>query len=323
MDPKYRSWQCRIVLLLSIVGILGYSSLLFTPPVAAAVVKDESSELSSETGVPLYLWHDTSYQKPVAVVVAVHGSAQQGGSMNALATALAKQGYYVVAPDIRGHGRWQQSNQPQDASYNALIQSVNDLTNILKLIQRKYPKTNISCLGESIGVGIVLAAVAKSPKRVKGLILCSAGVQPHLHNPMKLGTEFVTGMASLVEPVDISKYLNMYSSDDARVAEEMVNDPLGKNKQTGLELLGTFNFLHQEPEFAANVPGNVRALVIQGEADQVLEPDSAYQIFSALKTKKKTFLMIPGAGHVLVGTSFIKPNVLSSIQSWLSENNPN
>ena len=294
--------------------------LLLAPPVKAEVVREDNSALATETGVPLYVWRESSYQKPLAIFIAVHGSAQQGGSMNALANALAKTGCYVIAPDIRGHGRWRQSDQTQASSYDDLAQSAVDLQSILKLVQRNFPKTNICCLGESIGVGIVLAAVAKHSKRVKGLILCSAGVQPHLHNPLKMGTEFVTGMAHMVQPVDIRKYLGMYSSDDARVAQEMINDPLGKNTQTGLELLSTFNFLNQEPGFAENIPANIKVLEIQGDADQILEPSSAYRIFNALRTKKKSFAMIPGAGHVLVGTSFIKPSVLDSIQTFVTKN---
>lgn len=319
MGSKYRLWQSQINgFVFSFIGVICF--LFLAPPVKAEVIREDNSPLSTAIGVPLYVWRDSSYQKPRAIFIAVHGSAQQGGSMNALANTLATSGCYVIAPDIRGHGRWQQSNHPQASSYDELVQSAVDLQSILKLVQHEYPKTNICCLGESIGVGIVLAAVTKESKRVKGLILCSAGVKPHLHNPLKLGPEFVAGMAHLVQPVDIRKYLGMYSSDDARVAQEMINDPLGKNTQTGLELVSTFNFLNQEPGFAENVPANIKVLEIQGEADQILEPSSAYKIFNALRTKKKTFAMIPGAGHVLVGTSFIKPSVLESIQTFLDEN---
>lgn len=313
------SWPEKVSALTLIWALA--ATLFLALPSRAEIIREDNSSLQSEAGVPLYFWHDTSQAEPLAVCIIVHGSAQQAGVMNVLATSLAEVGYFVIAPDIRGHGRRQSEEQAQLSVHEALFDSAQDVVKIMQVVREKYPNTNIFCLGESIGVGVVLHAVAESPKRVRGLILCSAGIQPHFHNPLNLGSKFVFGMARLVQPVDISDYLTRYSSDDTRIAQEMVSDPLGRNKQTGMELLGTFNFLTQEPDFAASLPEQVRVLVLQGDRDQILEPNSAYRVFSALKGKRKKFVMIPGAGHVLIGTSFIKPAVFEAIRSWLTENN--
>jgi alpha-beta hydrolase superfamily lysophospholipase len=283
----------------------------------AVVVRDDDSELSKKTGVPLYVWQEEN-SKPLVIFIAIHGSAQDGAVMDRLASSLAKLGYLVIAPDIRGNGRWQLADGPKSSMYDDFVQSIADLERLLLRVNEAYPNCEIFCLGESIGAGIVLKAVAESPRQVKGIILCSAGFRPHLHNPLNMRSSFLMGMAKMVAPVDLSDYLTRYASDDARVAREMINDPLAKNRQSGLDLIGTFNFLNQELDFAANAPREISVLMIQGTEDQIVEPKSAERVFSVLKSKNKKFVLLPSCGHVLVGTSFIKPEVLNCIEGWLS-----
>ncbi|CAM6000443.1 unnamed protein product [Sphagnum balticum] len=164
-----------------------------------------------------------------------------------------------------------------------------------------------------------MKATDETPFHISGLILCSAGVQPHMHNPLNMGSGFIKGVAHLVEPVDLSAYLTRYSSDDTRIAKEMIDNPLARNHQTGLELIGTFNFLMQETSFAEKVPADVPVLVIQGEEDQIIEPSSCIKILLALQSHDKQRVMVPKTGHVLVGTSFVKPQVMSCIDDWLKK----
>jgi alpha-beta hydrolase superfamily lysophospholipase len=299
------------------LGCLFTAVIVASCSASASIQREDNSTLSNLTGVPLYVWYDDAATGAQDICIAVHGSAQQGGVMNTLADNLVRLGFVVIAPDIRGNGRWQFSGKSQASMYEDLFQSIGDLQNILAAVRKTYPKSRIFLIGESIGVGIILKAVSNSPRQVKGVILCSAGVQPHLHNPLNMGPDFLIGMAHLVRPVDLGNYLTRYSSDDARVSQEMVQDPLARKNQTGLDLLGTFNFLNQEPEFARKLPSHIPVLMLDGKEDQIVEPASADKIFAELKTKKKESVMIPGAGHVLIGTSFIKPEVLSCLQNWM------
>jgi alpha-beta hydrolase superfamily lysophospholipase len=283
----------------------------------AAVVKEDHCTLQQETGVPLYVWRDPAVARPLAILIGVHGSAQQAGTMETLARDLVPRGYFVVAPDVRGNGRWQTFNAPAQMADAELMQSCIDLSRILVILSRDYPGTDIFCLGESIGAGVVLRAVSWNPRLVKGVILVSAGVHPHIHNPLNMGSSFLKKMALLVEPVDLTDYVSRYCSEDPRVVREMLNDPLAKNRQSGLDLIGTFAFLRQEPTFAAAMPTNIPVLAIQGTADQVVDPASVNELLSALPTPEKQLVMIPGCGHIIIGTSFMKPMVLSCINQWL------
>src|SRR5215470_11529375 len=71
----------------------------------SGVLREDDSALGRELGLPLYQWSDPAIT-PKAVLVAVHGMVMHGASFDTLATRLAEQGFLVVAPDLRGYGRW-------------------------------------------------------------------------------------------------------------------------------------------------------------------------------------------------------------------------
>ncbi|HEY9716685.1 MAG TPA: alpha/beta fold hydrolase [Trichormus sp.] len=293
------------------------ASMILPTASFAAIIREDHCTLQQQTGVPLYVWRDPAVSRPRAILIAVHGSAQEAGVMETLARDLIPHGYFVVAPDVRGNGRWQTSNAPAQMADVELMESCMDVSRMLVILSRDYPGTDMFCLGESIGAGVVLKAVSWNPQLVKGVILVSAGVRPHIHNPLNMGSSFLKKMALLVEPVDLTDYVTRYCSEDPRVVKEMLNDPLAKNRQSGLDLIGTFAFLRQEPQFAAAMPSNIPVLAIQGTADQVVDPASVNELLNALQTPEKQLVIIPGCGHIIIGTSFMKPMVLACINQWL------
>jgi hypothetical protein len=139
-----------------------------------------------------------------------------------------------------------------------------------------------------------------------------------MHNPGTMGPEFYKQLMHVTTPVDMTNFIGHYSSDDVRVREEMVHDPLGRNKLSALELLGTFNFIQQGSVLAHQVPRSLPTLMIQGKEDQIINANSSVKLFSNLPCTDKNMLMIPDCGHILIGTSFVKPVVEEAIVNWLA-----
>ena len=285
---------------------------------AEVVRLDESADMNA-IGVPLYEWRDNAIKEPKAVVIAIHGAAQQGGVLDALGRALASIGYLVVAPDLRGAGRWNTlTHQKSDGTFGDFVRSCEDLTQILKHLKKEYPKSHFFCIGESAGSTVVLSAMVHDASKVKGIILCSAGSEPKLHAPGSMGPEFYHKLMHVTTPVDMSEFMGRYSSDDSRVAAEMVHDPLGRNKLSALELLGTFNFIQQGSVLAGQIPRSLPALLIQGKEDQIINANSSVRLLSKLESSDKNILLLPGCGHILIGTSYVKPIVEEAITDWLA-----
>ncbi|HEY9757711.1 MAG TPA: alpha/beta fold hydrolase [Oculatellaceae cyanobacterium] len=316
---KFTRGKCLVRRLsLSLVACLAAFGTVFNTAYAEVTRSDNSADIS-KCGVPLYEWQESSVKDPKSIVVVIHGAAQQGAAVEALARSLASIGYLVVAPDLRGSGRWNTMTiQKPTSAFSDFDRSCDDLFNILKMLRNEHPKSRIFCIGESAGSTVVLSAVARDASKVKGIILCSAGSEPKLHAPGSMGPDFYRQLMHVTTPVDMSKFMTRYSSDDSRVAYEMVHDPLGRNKLSALELLGTFNFIQQGTTFARQIPRSLPALLIQGKEDQIINPNSSVRLLSSINSTDKNILMLPGCGHILIGTSFIKPIVEESIESWLA-----
>ncbi len=102
-----------------LTALIAAAFCMSTEPSSALVMKDESSKLSKSTGVPLYEWQDDAVAKPEKIVVAVHGFAQSASALSSIAQTFASQGYLVVAPDLRGHGRWKETDATMEENLNA------------------------------------------------------------------------------------------------------------------------------------------------------------------------------------------------------------
>ncbi|MFN8552747.1 MAG: alpha/beta fold hydrolase [Candidatus Obscuribacterales bacterium] len=297
----------------ALATITGWSSLR---PATAAVVRTDNGMLAQKLGIPLYEWQDDANPEPKLIFLAVHGFTQQGLCFEALAKELAARGYLVVAPDLRGHGRWIGNT---GSTNNDFTVSCEDESRLLAQLRKSHPGAKIFGLGESAGCAVLLKAVCNEPKAVKGLILCAAGVEPHIHKPGGMGPKFLMGMAKLVEPVDLTDYYAKYVSDDKRTADEMVHDPLNKSHQSALSLIGTMNFISQMPVLASQLPRSIPVLLLQGSDDQIVNASSASRVYDGFKTSDKSLQEIAGCGHILLGTSFIKPVVLNDTFDWLEK----
>lgn len=94
------------------------------------------------------------------VAVCVHGLSRQGRDFDRLASAMARQGWRVVCPDLVGRGRSGWLRDPQE--YN-LPQYAMDLTTIIA----RLGVARVDWIGTSLGglIGMVLAGQENSPIR--------------------------------------------------------------------------------------------------------------------------------------------------------------
>ncbi|HIA53898.1 MAG TPA: alpha/beta fold hydrolase [Candidatus Melainabacteria bacterium] len=252
------------------------------------------------------------------VVVMVHGTTQHSGSFELFANHLSGLGFKVIAYDMRGHGRWYHNQKTFDEGDHVnYSRSTNDLIVLLTHIRVKYPTLPLFCIGESIGGAVSVRAGSANPGLVDGLVLVSPGSKPCTFNPVMVAKDFAKGITHLDKLMDVTRYIKRYSSDDNRVTKEMVDDPLSRTELTGKEVLQTGYFISTTPKFASKLADHVSVLIVQGEEDRIVSPKTIKTIYKNLHVKNKAIVYLPDCGHVLLGTSFLKPQVVSSISNWL------
>ncbi|MBA3993323.1 MAG: hypothetical protein C0469_07330 [Cyanobacteria bacterium DS2.3.42] len=252
------------------------------------------------------------------VVVMVHGTTQHSGSFELFANHLSSLGFKVVAYDMRGHGRWYHNQRTFDEGDHVnYSRSSQDLIVLLTHLRVKYPTLPLFCIGESIGGAVAVRAGSANPGLVDGLVLVSPGTKPCNFNPVMVAKDFVKGVTHLDRLMDVTRYITRYSSDDNRVTKEMVTDPLSRTRLTGKEVLQTGYFISTTPKFASKLADHISVLIIQGEEDRIVSANTIKSIYKNLHSKNKSVVYLPECGHVLLGTSFLKPQVVSSISQWL------
>ncbi|MBD2111679.1 MULTISPECIES: type I polyketide synthase [Cyanophyceae] len=97
-------------------------------------------------------------------VVCLHGILEHGAAWDGVATTLADQGYHVIAPDLRGHGR--SAHAGSDGGYQ-LLDFLSDLDSLTATLGTQP----FVLVGHSMGA--VLGAILTSlrPERVQRLVL--------------------------------------------------------------------------------------------------------------------------------------------------------
>jgi alpha-beta hydrolase superfamily lysophospholipase len=135
----------------------------------------EKVSLTTEDGVRLagLLWDAQSRFS----VLLLHMMPATKESWTDLANRLFHRGFNVLAIDFRGHG------QSDGGSYKSFSDEEHqkyliDAQAALKYLLEKYPKTEISLGGASIGANIALQLMSRERLYAKGVVL-SAGLNYH------------------------------------------------------------------------------------------------------------------------------------------------
>ena len=97
------------------------------------------------------------------LVLCLHGILEQGAAWEAVAVRLAAQGYRVIAPDLRGHGR--SDHVDEGGSYHLL-----DFLGDVDAIAAQFDQP-LTVVGHSLGSVIAAMFASSRPQKVNNLVL--------------------------------------------------------------------------------------------------------------------------------------------------------
>lgn len=124
----------------------------------------DEAELYSQSWLPK--------KKPKAIIVALHGMNDYSHSFEGSGKFFSKHGIAVYAYDQRGFGR-----SPQVGVWGGEDNLVRDLGNYVSALKKKYPRTPMYVLGESMGGAVAIAATSDPAfPKINGVILSAPAV---------------------------------------------------------------------------------------------------------------------------------------------------
>ncbi len=175
--------------------------------------------IATRDGAQLILHRWVPSGESRGTIVIAHGLGEHAGRYAQLAGELAAEGWTVVAPDHRGHGR-----TPGAKGVVPAITSIrDDLLDVLAA-ERQTVAGPLHLFGHSMGGAFAAWALAHAPDAVDGLILSSPALQTDMSLMQRA---MVAVMVRLAPDVAVSNGLKaQFISRDPAVVTAYTSDPL-------------------------------------------------------------------------------------------------
>jgi alpha-beta hydrolase superfamily lysophospholipase len=296
-----------------------FASLTFGQQVLAEPVQIENSTVGQELKLPVMEWKDDSAPTK-AIIFGIHGATLYSATFNDTARHLAAEGYPVYGLDMRGFGRWQHENDKFGGdSLIHYTQSKEDMSEVLGMLRRIYPKQKIICMGESLGSNMALWLLSNKPELVDGAILSSPCIRKAMHPSPRLAVDFLKGWHAPYKPYDLEPHIAPYLSEDPTVTEHYLKDPMINRKMSAADLIKSMRTNSDALKGAEKMPEDMPLLVVAGGKDQIYKASAIGPFMKTVGSQKQTIFISPDKGHLLLETTHTDPKILSEIDNWLAK----
>jgi acylglycerol lipase len=272
-----------------------------------------SRSLRVADGTPLHCLHWPAPAQASAALVFTHGIASHAGWFGETAAELAAAGIAVYGPDRRGSGR-SGGRRGHLAGYE---QAIADLDLVLELAAAELPAgAPVFLAGSSWAAKLALVAAARAEPKAAGLLLLGPGMFPVVSLPP---AQFLAVLAGhLVAPtatLPIPLTPELYTPNPAYVAAIRA-DRLRLLRATTSFYWATARL--DRARAAASARLRLPLLLLQGQADAMMDVAATRAWFDALGAPDATYVGYPGAGHTL-DFEPERGRYLSDLRTWLAE----
>ena len=212
-------------------------------------------------------------------IIFLHGGMGSANSWSYQVPVFSKT-YRVITLDSRGQGRTSDSTAP--LTYHLMAEDVVRLMDILKI-------PNAYIVGWSDGGNIAIDLAIHHPARIKGIVAYGANI-----NPAGLQNHFLNYLKTAT-PEEMQRD---NGSDFLALSAHPEQLPVIAEKIRNMWL--------SEPNFTQAQLSSIktRTLIMDGAEEELIRPDHAKEIASAIPGAK--LVMLPGIGHYAI---FKKPEL--------------
>lgn len=312
----------RLSIATGLIFAMSFSWLSACPCAQADVLHTDNGQVSSSLKKPIHEWCDPAVA-PKGIVIAVHGLMKHGGTFDTLSRRLVASGFCVVAPDLRGYGHWCADERPRCDHRISYQKSYEDLVSLTEHMHMKHPNLPIFMIGESLGADMAIRMAAEHPDLVRGLVLSAPAIR-HFHSvlPVMVGDMMLVATKP-TRQIDMRPFIATFTSNDPRVVDESLKDPLSRKTLSFGDLLQSRKMMKSTLKYADHVPAKIPVLIVHGSGDRLIKSSSVIVLMMHLHSTDQTVKWYDQKGHVLLETAFVPEATLEAIDSWLHSHMPN
>src|SRR5512133_3716808 len=250
--------------------------------------------LMAGDGVRLHCLHWRSQQSPPsAVLVFLHGIASHAGWFGETAADLSQHGVEVYGPDRRGSGC---SGGPR-GHLDRYERALEDVEQVVRLVSSDHPGTPVFLAASSWAAKLAVVYAAQRPASLSGLLLLGPGLTAEVKLLPARQVQVVVG--HLVRPMaylPIPLPPELYTANPPYL-DFIRADPLRRLEATTQFFWETARLDRQRRGAGAGL--TLPLLLLQGEADKMVDVPATRRWFDRLAVGDKTYRAYAGAGHTL------------------------
>jgi alpha-beta hydrolase superfamily lysophospholipase len=263
------------------------------------------------TDAPGRVWMNP-FREQRGIVIAIHGLSLEHNSFDALARQLADVGFCTIAFDVRGFGTYRQALGAEQVDFDNCL---HDLQLVVSTIRNDAPGAPLFVLGESMGGALALQLAADNPKLIDGLIASvPAGKRfKEKATALKVALHYLNDKD---RPFNIGTEVINQATTDPKLKEMWASDPNTRSTLSPRELLEFQMMMNRNMQSAKKIDC-MPVIIFQGVSDGLVKPESTYDLFRAIATKDKSFVMVGGAEHLIFEEGRFTPPVLKGLIAWI------
>ncbi|AHF58267.1 alpha/beta fold hydrolase [Spiroplasma eriocheiris] len=173
--------------------------------------KVKEFELKLRDGKDLHMYEWLNVENPKGVLQLVHGSCEHALRYQDFANFLNKNGYLVIANDHRGHGKTVKNKEDFGyfADENGWQILVDDLYEVNKYIQEKYPHLPIVMFGHSMGSFLARHYAIEHGDTLKAVVFC--GTAHYGTSTLKFARRVAARHQKKYGPKVLDKFIHKHS----------------------------------------------------------------------------------------------------------------
>jgi alpha-beta hydrolase superfamily lysophospholipase len=270
----------------------------------------EEGSFAGAGGVSIRWERHTSAGPPRGVVLIAHGYAEHLGRYRDFVAHLTGRGLAVAGIEHRGHGR---SGGPR-GHCGSLDELAADLRTLADLTEEWWPRVPRLLFGHSLGGLLAVIYLLRHPDTVRAAALSAPAVRVPEVAPQPLRA--IGALLGRIAPrVGFRSNLDAtFLARDPAVGAAYVADPLVHRRASA----GFLRAMRQaQAEVFAEAPRvRVPVLVLQGDADRIVDPAGAQDLAARLAGPHE-LVMLPGYFHELLNEP--EPDraaVLALLERW-------
>ena len=244
----------------------------------------ESEFFLTRDGLKLPLRHWDAEVTPRAIIIALHGMSDYSNAFDMPARQWVPLGITTVALDQRGFGAG-----PNPGLWAGSAAMRADLGDLVQATKRRYPGVAIFALGESMGGGVLLSALAESQLDVSGAILVAPAVWSRRDMPIVYRVALFL-VAHLLPGMDLSnnaasRVVTIVPSDNIPMLRALSRDPLFQKHTRADALFGLVNLMDEARNAPQKITQAPPILLLTGAKDQVIPHAPTEAVITELGTK--------------------------------------